>query len=142
MTTTLTRTPFADAWLRDLWTPRFADVARTEGVSPAADVYRDGEDLVARLDLPGVNPAEDVTVEVEGRKLVVRGERKDQRSEESEGRRISEVRFGSFRRVVALPKAVEPDAVTASYDAGILTVTVAGVFAGTTPQRIEVTTAA
>ncbi|MCA5891818.1 Hsp20/alpha crystallin family protein [Isoptericola sp. NEAU-Y5] len=143
MTTTLTRTPFADAWLRDLWSPRFAaEAAHTTSAAPAADVYRDGEDLVARLDLPGVDPATDVTVEVEGRKLVVRGERKDQRSEESEGRRISEVRFGSFRRVVALPKAVDGDAVTASYDAGVLTVTVAGVFAGTTPQRIEVTTAA
>ena len=138
MTTTLTRTPLTDAWLRDLWSPRLV----TEGPTPAADVYRDGEDLVARLDLPGIDPADDVTVEVEGRKLVVRGERKDQRSEESQGRRISEVRFGSFRRVVTLPKTVDADAVRASYDAGVLTVTVADVFAGTTPQRIEVTTAA
>jgi HSP20 family protein len=138
MTTTLTRTPLADAWLRDLWSPRSVSA----GPSPAADVYRDGEDLVARLDLPGIDPADDVTVEIEGRRLVVRGERKDQRSEESEGRRISEVRFGSFRRVVTLPKAVDADAVRASYDAGVLTVTVAGVFSGTTPQRIEVTTAA
>lgn len=138
MSTTLIRTPLADAWLRDLWSPRFV----SEGLAPAADVYREGEDLVARLDLPGIDPADDVTVEVEGRKLVVRGERKDQRSEESEGRRISEVRFGSFRRVVTLPKTVDSDAVRASYDAGVLTVTVAGVFAGTTPQRIEVTTAA
>jgi HSP20 family molecular chaperone IbpA len=105
-------------------------------------VYRDGEDLVARLDLPGIDPANDVTVEVEGRRLVIRGERKDQRAEDAQGRRISEVRFGSFRRVVGLPKPVEGDAVRASYDAGVLTVTVSGVFAGTTPQRIEVTTAA
>jgi HSP20 family molecular chaperone IbpA len=139
MTTTLTRTPFTDAWLRDLWTPR---AALTEGLSPAADVYRDGEDLVARLDLPGIDPANDVTVEVEGRRLVIRGERKDQRAEDAQGRRISEVRFGSFRRVVGLPKPVEGDAVRASYDAGVLTITVSGVFAGTTPQRIEVTTAA
>ena len=138
MTTTLTRTPLTDAWLRDLWSPRFVPASP----SPAADVYRDGEDLVARLDLPGIDPVDDVTVEVEGRKLVVRGERRDQRPEESEGRRISEVSFGSFRRVVGLPKAVDGDAVRATYDAGVLTVTVAGVFAGTTPQRIEVTTAA
>jgi HSP20 family protein len=141
MTTTLTRTPFADAWFRDVWAPRAA-TPLAQGLAPAADVYRDGEDLVARLDLPGVNPADDVTVEVEGRKLVVRGERKDQRDAEAEGRRISEVRFGAFRRVVTLPKAVDGDAVSASYDAGVLTVTVSGVFAGTTPQRIEVTTAA
>ena len=139
MTTVLTRSPFASTWLREPWSQQ---LGVSEGVVPAADVYREGEDLVARLDLPGVNPADDITVEVEGRKLVVRGERKDQRSEESEGRRISEVRFGSFRRVVTLPKAVDGDVVTASYDAGVLTVTVPGVFAGTTPQRIEVTTAA
>ncbi|MGW2093353.1 Hsp20/alpha crystallin family protein [Promicromonospora sukumoe] len=139
MTTVLTRSPFAHTWLREPWSQQ---LGVTEGVVPAADVYREGEDLVARLDLPGVNPADDITVEVEGRKLVIRGERKDQRSEESEGRRISEVRFGSFRRVVTLPKSVDGDVVTAAYDAGVLTVTVPGVFAGTTPQRIEVTTAA
>lgn len=138
MSTTLTRLPLGDAWLRDLWSPRLAD----ENVWPAADVYRDGEDLVVRLDLPGVDPADDVTVELEGRRLVVRGERKDQRDSEARGRRISEVRFGSFRRVVTLPRAVDGDAVRASYDAGVLTVTVPGAFAGTSPQRIEVTTAA
>ncbi|MFC8801144.1 Hsp20/alpha crystallin family protein [Promicromonospora sp. NPDC057138] len=140
MTTVLTtRSPFARTWLRDPWSAQFA---AAEGPVPAADVYREGEDLVARLDLPGVDPASDITVEVEGRKLVVRGERKDQRSEESEGRRISEVRFGAFRRTVTLPRTVDGDAVSASYDAGVLTVTVPGAFAGTTPQRIEVTTAA
>ncbi|MBE1878327.1 Hsp20/alpha crystallin family protein [Myceligenerans pegani] len=148
MTTTLTRSslvrsPFVDAWLRDLRTPVLTTVERAaDRARPAADVYRDGEDLVARLDLPGIDPAEDVAVEIEGRKLVVRGERKDQRTEDAEGRRISEVRFGEFRRVVTLPRAVDGDAVRASYDAGVLTVTVAGVFTGTTPQRIEVTTAA
>lgn len=139
MTTVLTRSPFAGTWLRDPGTPQRS---AAEGPVPAADVYREGEDLVARLDLPGVNPADDITVEVEGRKLVVRGERKDQRSEESEGRRISEVRFGAFRRTVSLPRSVDGDTVRASYDAGVLTVTVPGVFAGTTPQRIEITTAA
>jgi HSP20 family molecular chaperone IbpA len=139
MTTVLTRSPFTTAFLRD---PRSPQSAIAQGPVPAADVYREGEDLVARLDLPGVDPATDITVEVEGRKLVVRGERKDQRSEESEGRRISEVRFGSFRRTVTLPKAVDGDVVRAAYEAGVLTVTVPGVFAGTTPQRIEVTTAA
>ncbi|WP_265521601.1 Hsp20/alpha crystallin family protein [Oerskovia flava] len=138
MTATLT-TPLVDVdrALR-LWTARSA--AASDGYSPAADVYQDGEDLVARFDLPGIDPAQDVTVEVEGRKLVVRGERKDQRTEESEGRRVREVRFGEFRRVVTLPRTAEADAVRAAYDAGVLTITVAGVYAGTTPQRIEVTT--
>ncbi|WP_435737356.1 Hsp20/alpha crystallin family protein [Cellulosimicrobium sp. PMB13] len=167
MTTTLTPIPFgalaADRLVRDLWTRPVAPAQRS-GYAPAADVYRDGDDLVARFDLPGVDPERDVTVELEGRRLVVRGERRDQRvveapeaaegseatdgpveapaAEKPVGRHIREVRFGEFRRTVTLPKAADADAVRASYDAGVLTVTVAGVFAGRAPQRIEVTRAA
>ena len=174
MISTYTVAPFrpvpTERVVRQLWTrPSGTPVART-GYAPAADVYREGDDLVARFDLPGVDPERDVTVELEGRRLVVRGERRDQRvveapaeeapadGEETEGtateatdeavpaapagRRIREVRFGEFRRTVTLPKTAEADAVRASYDAGVLTVTVAGVFAGRAPQRIEVTRAA
>ncbi|QJW35516.1 Hsp20/alpha crystallin family protein [Cellulosimicrobium protaetiae] len=182
MISTYTVAPFrplpTERVVRQLWTrPSGAPVARP-GYAPAADVYREGDDLVARFDLPGVDPERDVTVELEGRRLVVRGERRDQRAVESPGaddaadgeqaegeqtdaqpeaqaeagaavaeaapagRRIREVRFGEFRRTVTLPKTAEADAVRASYDAGVLTVTVAGVFAGRAPQRIEVTRAA
>jgi len=137
MTTTLTTAPAFDRALRDLLTAR-----PVAGVPAHADVFQDGDDLVARFDLPGIDPAKDVTVEVEGRKLVVRGERKDERSEDAEGRRVREVRYGAFHRVVTLPQATSADAISARYDAGVLTVTVAGVYAGTTPQRIEVTTSA
>ncbi|WP_051028548.1 Hsp20/alpha crystallin family protein [Cellulosimicrobium cellulans] len=174
MISTYTVAPFrplpTERLVRQLWTrPSGAGVAPT-GFAPAADVYREDDDLVARFDLPGVDPERDVTVELEGRRLVVRGERRDQRVEApadeaaddaeraegeqpeastdeaaetaSAGRRVREVRFGEFRRTVTLPKTAEADAVRASYDAGVLTVTVAGVFAGRAPQRIEVTRAA
>lgn len=145
MTNTLTRNPFGDVdrLFRTLWTvPSEVDGVEARGFAPAADVFRDGENLVARFDLPGIDPAADVTVEVEGRRLVVRGERKDTRSEERDGRRVREVRFGGFRRTLTLPTAVDADAVSASYDAGVLSVTVAGAYAGTTPKRIEVTAGA
>ncbi|RXR25835.1 Hsp20/alpha crystallin family protein [Oerskovia turbata] len=137
MTTTLTTAPAFDRALRDLLTAR-----PVAGVPAHADVFQDGDDLVARFDLPGIDPAQDVTVEVEGRKLVVRGERKDERAEEAEGRRVREVRYGAFHRVVTLPQPADASTISARYDAGVLTVTVSGVYAGTTPQRIEVTTSA
>jgi HSP20 family protein len=144
MTQTLVRSPFADVdrAFRNLWAGSWAESAPARDFAPAVDAYHDGEDLVASFDLPGVNPEDDVIVEVEGRKLVVRGERKDTRDEEQNGRRFREVRFGSFRRTVALPRTVDADAVSASYDAGVLTVRVAGAYAGTTPSRIEITNAA
>lgn len=140
MSTTLVPFPDVDRLFRSFWETPAARPAT--GFAPAADVAREGDDLVARFDLPGIDPEQDVTVEVEGRKLVVRGERRDTRDEESAGRRVREVRYGGFRRVVALGAPVDPSAVSAAYDAGVLTVRVAGAYAGTSPTRIEVTRAA
>ena len=112
--------------------------ARTAGFVPAAEIDRDGDDALVRLELPGI-ALDDVTVEVEGGSLVVRGERKDVRTDEGRGR--SEIRYGSFRRSFSLPARVTSDAVSASYDAGVLTVRVAGVHATAVPTRIAVTTA-
>ena len=109
------------------------------GFSPAAEVHRDGDDAVIRLELPGV-PTDDVTVEVKGRHLVVSGSRRDQREEQTEGRRFSEFRYGSFTRSFRLAPSVTAEAVTASYDAGVLTVRVAGAYAETQGQRIEIST--
>ncbi|RYJ04090.1 MAG: Hsp20/alpha crystallin family protein [Actinomycetales bacterium] len=117
--------------------------ARRLDFTPAAETVRDGDDVVVRLELPGVDVSTDVTVEVVASRLVVKGERRDQRAEESgeEGsaRRISEIRYGSFERSFGLPSHVGADAVSASYDAGILSVRVAGVYAGTEPTRIDIT---
>ena len=130
------RDPFADfdALVRNAFGP----TARTTGFTPAAEVSRDGDDAVVRLELPGVDVTDDVTVEVDRGRLVVRGERRDERSEDKDGRTLREVRYGSFHRSFALPTHVTADAVSASYDAGILTVRVAGAHAGTQAHRIEI----
>ena len=110
------------------------------GFSPAAEVHRDGDDAVIRLELPGLF-TDDVTVEVQGRRLVIKGERRDEREEKSEGRRFSEFRYGSFTLSFGLAPNVTADAVSASYDAGVLTVRVAGAYAETEGRRIEISTA-
>ena len=117
--------------------------SRQTGYSPAAEAHRDGDDAVIRLELPGV-PTDDVTVEVKGRHLVVSGSRRDQRqeTEESGGRRFSEFRYGSFTRAFRLSPRVTAEDVSASYDAGVLTVRVAGAYAETEGHRIEISTGA
>jgi HSP20 family protein len=113
---------------------------RTTGFSPAAEAHRDGDDAVIRLELPGVS-TDDVEVEVKGRHLVISGSRRDERTEESAGsRRFSEFRYGSFTRSFRLAPSVTADAVSASYDAGVLTVRVAGAYAETAGQRIAIST--
>ncbi|GAA5156662.1 Hsp20/alpha crystallin family protein [Pseudonocardia eucalypti] len=107
---------------------------------PAADVSRDGDDAVVTVELPGVDVTKDVTVEVDGDQLVVRGERRDERSEERGRGALREVRYGSFRRAFTLPAHVTAEAVSASYEAGVLRVRVAGAYAANGgATRIEVT---
>ena len=137
------RDPFAefDAVVRRSFGPV---ATRATTFTPAAEVARDGDDAVVRLEVPGVDAEKDVTVEVVAGQLVVRGERKDERTEERDGRSFSEVRYGSFRRTFRLPKHVGADAVTASYDQGVLSVRVAGAHAAPAQpesRRIAVTTA-
>ena len=105
--------------------------------SPAVESHRDGDDAVIRLELPGVDVEKDVNVEVKGRVLVVSGERQDQ----SEGSRFSQFRYGSFRRTFRLAPQVTAEDVSASYDAGVLTVRVAGAFAETEGHRVSISTA-
>ncbi|MCH9735947.1 MAG: Hsp20/alpha crystallin family protein [Actinomycetia bacterium] len=137
-----------DRWVRDFFGPATASdwaTDRTLGINPAVEVSRDGDDAVIRVDLPGVDADKDVNVEVDKGRLIVRGERRDERVVESEDssdkgvvRKLSEVRYGSFHRSFALPAHVTSEAISAAYEAGVLTVTVAGAHKGAEAQRIAV----
>lgn len=132
----------ANRWLREFFGPAaVSDWVKpvAGGFSPAAEVVKDGDDAVVRLELPGVDVDKDVTVELDHGRLVIHGERRDEHAEEKGGRTLREVRYGSFRRSFQLPGHVTSEALSASYDAGVLTVRVAGVYAATQPQRIAIT---
>ncbi len=135
-----------DRWLRDFFGPAattdwFKPV--TGGFSPAfkpaCEIVKDGDDAVVRLELPGVDVEKDVNVEVDKGRLVIHGEHRDEHAEEEGGRTLREIRYGSFRRSFQLPAHVTSEAITASYDAGVLTVRVAGAYTGAQPQRIAIT---
>lgn len=111
----------------------------SSGLRPAAEIVKDGEDAVVRVELPGVDVDKDVNVEVDRGRLVIHGEHRDEHAEEAGGRTLREIRYGSFRRSFQLPAHVTGEAVSASYDAGVLTVRVAGAYAGSQAQRIAIT---
>lgn len=127
----------ADRWVRDFFGPAAAD-DWFKSFRPAAEVAKDGDDAVVRVELPGVDVEKDVNVEVDKGQLVIHGERRDERTEDREGRTLSEVRYGSFRRSFRLPAHVTGEAISASYDAGVLTVRVAGAYKGSEAQRIAI----
>ena len=101
------------------------------GFVPAVEVVRDGSDVVVRVELPGVDVERDVAIEVDRGKLVISGERRDERAERDDGDEarvlVRELRYGQFRREFALPPGVSPEQVEATYDAGLLDVRVCGV---------------
>lgn len=119
-----------------------ADVQKA-AFSPATDLRRDGDDAVLTLDLPGLDFARDIAVELDGATLSVSGERRSERSESDEAgtRTLREVRYGSFRRSFTVPDGVTADQVSATYDAGVLAVRVAGAYATAAPAKIAVTAA-
>ncbi len=86
--------------------------------------FRDGEDIVVRAELPGIDPDKDVEVTLGDGVLHIEAHR-EQRSErkESHGYR-SEFRYGSFVRDVAVPAGTDESKVRATYADGVLEVRV------------------
>lgn len=94
------------------------------GFVPPVEIVREGSDVVVRLELPGVDVDRDVEVTVDKGKLVIRGERRDERAEEGHGVLVRELRYGSFQREFALPDGLTAENVDATYDQGMLMVRV------------------
>ena len=138
----LTRRAFGPATSRRVVRPAAVQSAGVpSGFVPAAELTRDGDDAVLRLELPGVDVSKDVTVELDQGRLVVRGEKRAEQSAERAGHAYREVRYGSFPRTFRVPEHVSAEAITADYTAGVLSVRVAGVFTEPEPTatRIAIT---
>jgi HSP20 family protein len=88
---------------------------------PAMDLVEAGDHFVLRADLPGMSE-QDIEIELEDGTLTVSGERKAEHEEREEGFHRVERSFGAFSRSLTLPKGIEGDAVTASFDRGVLEV--------------------
>jgi HSP20 family protein len=73
-----------------------------------------------RAELPGVDPTDDIEITVRDGQLTIKAER----TQTSESNGHSEFSYGSFVRTVALPAGADEDDINATYDRGILTVSV------------------
>jgi HSP20 family protein len=89
--------------------------------APAADIYETDHDLVAKVDLPGVQE-EDIDVRVENNTLAIRGERKFDKEVNEDSYLRVERAFGTFTRSFSLPNIVRVDNISASLQNGVLTI--------------------
>ena len=137
--TTLTRfvpfrSPLADmAVLQNRLNSIFNDFSLPEGEQeslamgsfiPPVDIYEDAHQLVLKLEVPGIQQ-DALDVHVENQTLTVKGERKFEKDEKEENFHRIERRYGSFVRTFTLPQTVDTGEVKASYDAGVLTISLA-----------------
>lgn len=111
-------------------------LVRMSGWVPSLDVSEDADNLMVQVELPGMRK-EDIDLSLNEGVLTITGERQAE-SETNEKRYYLNERFsGQFRRSVMLPKAVKAEATAATYQNGVLTVTLPKTDAAK-PRRINV----
>jgi len=89
----------------------------------ALDIYQTKDTVVVKAPLPGVKP-EDVEITITGDVLTIKGETKVEENVEKEDYFFQERRYGSFSRSVTLPDGLKTDKAEASFEDGVLTLTV------------------
>ncbi len=96
---------------------------QTIGVMPPAEIVENKNEIVLTLELPGMTK-KDVEVAFEDGVLTIRGEKTETRKEGDEERKyhLWERTYGSFTRSFTLPNTVDPTAIAAAFENGILTV--------------------
>ncbi|MEU3144672.1 MULTISPECIES: Hsp20/alpha crystallin family protein [unclassified Streptomyces] len=84
------------------------------------DAYREGEEYVIALDLPGVSP-DAIEIDVERNMLTVKAERRPVTKADDVQMELSERPLGVFSRQVVLADTLDTEQIKADYEAGVLT---------------------
>ncbi len=95
--------------------------AERRGWAIPVDVLEDGDEILVRASLPGVNP-EEIHVSIEDRVLAINAKTTVDQERKEDGYLIKERRAGSFHRALRLPAAVDTDKAKTVYENGVLTV--------------------
>jgi len=102
--------------------PSRALAALGEATAPALDVYQTPNEVVVKATLPGVKP-EDVSIDITGETLTIKGETKAEEEVKKEDYLYQERRYGAFSRSVMLPSGLKTDKAEATMEDGVLTLT-------------------
>jgi len=89
---------------------------------PTMDVLTRGSDMVVRVELPGLDPA-NVDITVADDVLAISGERADEHETTEDDYVVRESSWGRFERRIALPRGLDPTTIHADFKDGVLEVT-------------------
>ncbi|MEJ2720002.1 MAG: Hsp20/alpha crystallin family protein [bacterium] len=118
----------------------FPEEDRLSTFQPSIDVSETAKSMKVTAELPGMRE-NDIDVILEDGELVISGEKTEETTDGNERRYRRETRYGSFQRVIPLTGEVDADKVTASFENGVLKVTLPKVpdREGKTGKKIEIT---
>lgn len=102
---------------------RFSDESTLSSWAPPVDIYETKNKLVVKADLPAVDP-NDLDIRVENNVLTIRGERKFEKKVGEENYLRVECAYGAFSRSFSLASTVNPEAIKADYQNGVLTLNI------------------
>ena len=132
---------FGRSWLaprfgRDLMPSGFDEFSASVW-SPQVEVFEREGELVVRADLPGLTK-DDVNVEVTDDAITISGERKSEHEEKGEDFYRTERSYGSFYRSIPLPEGVNTDEANATFNNGVLEITMQAPQRQTRGRRLEI----
>ena len=109
--------------MESLWDRFFNETQLTGDMTdtwlPALDISEGKDAFVVKIELPGMTE-KDVNVSISGDLLTIKGEKKKEKQEKDEHFHRVEIHSGSFQRSFQLPSSVKADKIEASFDKGIL----------------------
>ena len=94
-----------------------------DGAEAPIDMYHTDESVVVKASIPGVEP-EDVDISITGDTLTIKGETKSEEEVKEEHYFRKERRYGAFSRSILLPTSLKTDKAEATFDNGVLTLTI------------------
>ena len=93
-----------------------------QGYHPLMNVYYNDKKIIILLELAGVEK-ESLVINISGKLLIVKGERKDPFKESPGNYHTVEIYFGKFERWIHLPFSVESEGIKIKFDNGLAKIT-------------------
>ena len=90
--------------------------------APSVDIYENKDQIVLEAELPGMKQ-EDFDLSIENNVITLRGERRFEKTDETDNYHRVERSYGSFTRSFTLPPTVSGEGAKAEYNNGVLRVT-------------------
>lgn len=117
----------------DVFNRRFSDImdeffndavaTRQNTFAPSIDISETEKQFIIDVEVPGINK-EDIDLKIENDMLTISGERSFEKEEEGKQYHRVESHYGTFNRSFRLPENVDSESVKATYNNGILNITV------------------